>query len=176
MAQRHGGDGGISQFPEGRMTPRSADGRRLHRAPCPCGRFLHQQEPWSAYAPAPVFQVARHALKTQPVNRDLDAGLVGSRGFRFFEKAPGVPEANRGTSGTEQSGLAMNELGKLLVMVGLLLTAVGVLLWTGWDRGWLGRLPGDIHYTRGNFSFHFPIVTCLLLSAVLTLLLWLFRK
>ncbi|WP_240893994.1 DUF2905 domain-containing protein [Limisphaera ngatamarikiensis] len=71
---------------------------------------------------------------------------------------------------------AMKELGKLLVMAGLMLAVVGVLLWTGWGRGWLGRLPGDIHYTRGNFSLHFPIVTCLLLSLVLTMLLWLFRR
>ena len=70
----------------------------------------------------------------------------------------------------------MNELGKLLVFLGLLLAAVGALLWSGFGRGWLGRLPGDIHYTRENFSFYFPIVTCLLLSALLTLLLWLFRK
>ncbi|NGO40282.1 DUF2905 domain-containing protein [Limisphaera ngatamarikiensis] len=70
----------------------------------------------------------------------------------------------------------MKELGKLLVMAGLMLAVVGVLLWTGWGRGWLGRLPGDIHYTRGNFSLHFPIVTCLLLSLVLTMLLWLFRR
>jgi ribose/xylose/arabinose/galactoside ABC-type transport system permease subunit len=71
---------------------------------------------------------------------------------------------------------AMKELGKLLLMAGLMLAVVGVLLWTGWGRGWPGRLPGDIHYTRGNFSFHFPIVTCLLLSLVLTMLLWLFRR
>ncbi|MGA4644778.1 DUF2905 domain-containing protein [Limisphaera sp. 4302-co] len=70
----------------------------------------------------------------------------------------------------------MKEFGKLLVIMGLVLAAVGVLMWTGWGRGWLGRLPGDIHYTRGNFSFHFPIVTCLLLSLVLTLLMWLFRR
>ena len=70
----------------------------------------------------------------------------------------------------------MNELGKLLVIVGLLIAAVGVLLWTGIGKGWLGRLPGDIHYTKGNFSFHFPIVTCLLVSAVLTLILWLFKR
>lgn len=70
----------------------------------------------------------------------------------------------------------MKEFGKLLVVTGLMLAAVGVLMWTGWGRGWLGRLPGDIHYTRGNFSFHFPIVTCLLLSLVLTLLMWLFRR
>jgi len=70
----------------------------------------------------------------------------------------------------------MNEMGKLLVVAGLLLAAVGALLWSGYGRGWLGRLPGDIHYSRGHFSFYFPIVTCLLVSAILTLLLWLFRK
>jgi len=70
----------------------------------------------------------------------------------------------------------MHEMGKLLVVVGLVLVAVGVLLWSGLGRGWLGRLPGDVHYARGNFSFYFPVVTCLLLSVVLTLLLWLFRR
>jgi uncharacterized protein HemY len=70
----------------------------------------------------------------------------------------------------------MNEMGKYLVIVGLLIAAVGVLLWSGVGKGWLGRLPGDLNYTRGNFSFHFPIVTCLIVSVVLTLLLWLFRK
>jgi len=72
--------------------------------------------------------------------------------------------------------IMMKEFGKLLVITGLVLAAVGVLMWTGWGRGWLGRLPGDIHYTRGNFSFHFPIVTCLLLSLVLTLVMWWFRR
>ena len=70
----------------------------------------------------------------------------------------------------------MNEIGKSLVIAGLAIAAVGALLWSGLGRGWLGRLPGDIHYHRGSFSFHFPIVTCLILSALLTLLLWLFRK
>jgi len=70
----------------------------------------------------------------------------------------------------------MTDLGKLLVVVGLVLAIVGALLWSGLGKGWLGRLPGDIHYTKGNFSFHFPIVTCLLLSLVLTVLLRLFRK
>ena len=63
-----------------------------------------------------------------------------------------------------------------MVIAGLLIAAVGVVLWTGVGRGWFGRLPGDIHYTRDNFSFHFPIVTCLLISMVLSLILWLFRK
>lgn len=70
----------------------------------------------------------------------------------------------------------MNELGKFLVVAGILLALVGALLWSGIGKGWLGRLPGDIHYTRGNFSFHFPLVTCLLVSALLTFLLWVLRK
>ena len=70
----------------------------------------------------------------------------------------------------------MNDLGKLLVIVGLVITVIGALLWSGVGKGWLGRLPGDVNYSKGDFSFHFPIVTCLLVSIVLTLLLWLFRR
>jgi uncharacterized protein YybS (DUF2232 family) len=70
----------------------------------------------------------------------------------------------------------VNEIGKLLVIVGISIAIVGALLWSGIGKNWLGRLPGDINYTKENFSFHFPIVTCLVLSAILTLLLWLFRK
>jgi len=70
----------------------------------------------------------------------------------------------------------MNELGKFLVVAGVVLAVIGGLLWSGVGKGWLGRLPGDIHYTRDNFSFHFPLVTCLLLSAIVTLVLWLLRK
>jgi hypothetical protein len=70
----------------------------------------------------------------------------------------------------------MSELGKLLMIAGLLLACVGALLWSGAGRGWLGRLPGDIHFGRGNFSFHFPVVTCLLLSLLLTLILRLLKK
>ncbi len=70
----------------------------------------------------------------------------------------------------------MNGLGKFLVAAGALLIVIGLLLWSGFGRNWLGRLPGDIHYTKGNFSFYFPVVTCVLLSLFLTLILWLFRK
>ncbi|HLP78075.1 MAG TPA: DUF2905 domain-containing protein [Candidatus Paceibacterota bacterium] len=70
----------------------------------------------------------------------------------------------------------MNDLGKFLVIAGLIIAGAGALLWMGFGKGWLGRLPGDIHFAHGNFSFHFPIVTCLLVSLVLTFFLWLFRK
>jgi hypothetical protein len=69
----------------------------------------------------------------------------------------------------------MNEIGKVLVVVGIALAVIGVLLWAGFGK-WLGHLPGDIHYARGNSSFHFPIVTCLVISAILSLLFWLFRR
>ncbi len=70
----------------------------------------------------------------------------------------------------------MNDFGKFLVIAGLLITAIGALLWSDFGKGWLGRLPGDVHYSKGDFSFHFPIVTCLVISMILTLLTWLFRK
>lgn len=70
----------------------------------------------------------------------------------------------------------MPELGKILVVAGIVIALAGVLLWSGAGRGWFGELPGDISYSRGNFSFHFPIVTCLLISLILTVLLWLFRR
>jgi len=70
----------------------------------------------------------------------------------------------------------MNDLGKLLVVAGIVLVIAGAIIWSGVGRSWLGRLPGDVHYQRGNFSFYFPFVTCILLSIVLTILLRIFRK
>jgi hypothetical protein len=70
----------------------------------------------------------------------------------------------------------MNDAGKMLVIAGLVIVAIGIVVWTGVGRSWFGRVPGDVHYTRGNFSFHFPLVTCLLISVLLTFLLWVFRR
>lgn len=70
----------------------------------------------------------------------------------------------------------MSDIGKFLMLAGLAMAIIGALLWSGFGKNWLGRLPGDIHYSKGDFHFAFPIVTCLILSAVLTLVLCLFRK
>jgi hypothetical protein len=70
----------------------------------------------------------------------------------------------------------MNDLGKVIFIFGMVIAVIGLLLWTGVGKGWFGKLPGDINYSRDNFSFHFPLVTCLIISAVLTLILWLMRK
>lgn len=64
---------------------------------------------------------------------------------------------------------------KLLILSGLLLIAIG-LAWPWLRRLPLGRLPGDIHLVREGFSFSFPIVTCLVVSIVVSLLLWFFRR
>jgi hypothetical protein len=70
----------------------------------------------------------------------------------------------------------MESLGKILVIAGISLAVVGVLLWSGLGKSWLGRLPGDIHVERGNWGFYFPIVTCLVISIILTVLLNIFRR
>ena len=69
----------------------------------------------------------------------------------------------------------MRDLGRLLILFGAILLAAGVLLTFAGKLG-LGKLPGDIVYRRGNFSFYFPLMTSILLSVVLSLLLWLFRR
>ena len=53
---------------------------------------------------------------------------------------------------------------------------VGIALWSGVKAGWLGHLPGDIRIERGNTAFYFPIVTCIIVSIVLTLLMSFFRR
>jgi hypothetical protein len=65
-----------------------------------------------------------------------------------------------------------SDVGKALVALGLLIALAGVVLMLVGRVPWLGRLPGDIHFQRGNFSFYFPLATSLLLSVVLTLLLY----
>jgi membrane protein implicated in regulation of membrane protease activity len=70
----------------------------------------------------------------------------------------------------------MPDLGKLLIIIGGLVVIVGLFLTLGLRIPYLGKLPGDISVDRGNVHFYFPIVTCLLLSLVLTLLLNVFFR
>ena len=70
----------------------------------------------------------------------------------------------------------MRELGKLLAVFGGVITVLGLALWAGFGAGWLGRLPGDIRIERGNSTFYFPLVTCIIISIVLSLMVSLFRR
>ena len=67
------------------------------------------------------------------------------------------------------------DFGRLLVVLGLVLVVAG-FLWSYLGRIGFGRLPGDIVIERDGFHLYIPITTCLLVSAVLTLGIWLFRK
>jgi hypothetical protein len=71
---------------------------------------------------------------------------------------------------------AVRELGKFVVVIGVIITLVGLLMWSGFAPKWLGRLPGDIRIEREHSAFYFPIVTCIILSIVLSLLLSIFRR
>jgi hypothetical protein len=84
--------------------------------------------------------------------------------------------------GAEEDG--MGDLGRLLLTLGVVLALCGLAL-IFWDRlplgAWLakfplGRLPGDISIRRENFSFSFPIVTCLIISVLVSLIMALFRR
>jgi hypothetical protein len=74
----------------------------------------------------------------------------------------------------------MTQLGRMLVMLGVMLVLVGGLLWLAGGLGgrvpFLGRLPGDIHIQRGNWSFYFPLTTSIVLSILLTLVLALLTR
>jgi len=68
----------------------------------------------------------------------------------------------------------MRELGKFVVITGVITTLVGLVMWSGFAPKWLGRLPGDIRIEREHSAFYFPIITCVILSIVLSLLLSIF--
>jgi len=70
----------------------------------------------------------------------------------------------------------MTNPGKLLIILGLTLAAAGLLLTFAGRIPLIGKLPGDLRIERENFTFYFPLGTCLLLSLLLSLIFWLFRR
>lgn len=70
----------------------------------------------------------------------------------------------------------MPEFGKTLIYIGILLVVVGVIFWFGAKLPWLGRLPGDLIIERGGSTFYFPLTTCILISVIISLVLYFFRR
>jgi hypothetical protein len=70
----------------------------------------------------------------------------------------------------------MSDLGRLLIVIGLIMVIVGAAFLLVPKLPWLGRLPGDISFKRGNISFYFPLGTCILVSVILTLIMYWFRR
>lgn len=71
----------------------------------------------------------------------------------------------------------MQYYGKILFIVGCIVAAAGLILWfAGHKLNWLGKLPGDISIERENFKFYMPLTTMILLSVVVSFLIWVFKK
>ena len=71
----------------------------------------------------------------------------------------------------------MKGMGKVLIVAGIVLLVLGVIIhFSGNIFSWFGNLPGDIKVEKPGFKFYFPIVSFLLLSALLNVLIWLFQK
>lgn len=70
----------------------------------------------------------------------------------------------------------MPSFGKSLIILGLIIAAIGVLITLVGRIPWLGRLPGDIYVKRENFTFYFPLATSIIVSIILSFILWLFRR
>jgi len=70
----------------------------------------------------------------------------------------------------------MSDLGKSLLILGCLIAAAGLLLMLSGKLPWLGKLPGDIYVKKENFSVFFPITTCIIVSLIISFILWLIRK
>ena len=72
--------------------------------------------------------------------------------------------------------LGFSDLGKVLIVLGAVIAGIGVLLMVGDKIPWIGKLPGDIIIRKEKFTFYFPIITCVILSILLTLIFSLFRR
>jgi hypothetical protein len=69
----------------------------------------------------------------------------------------------------------MNNPGKMIIVLGIILTVLGIIVSVGSKFG-LGKLPGDIYFKKGNFTFYSPLMTTFILSIVLTIILNLFFR
>ena len=70
----------------------------------------------------------------------------------------------------------LGALGKMLILLGVFIILIGLFLLLGDRIPWIGKLPGDIIIRKEKFSFYFPITTSIIISVLLTLFFWIFRK
>ncbi len=70
----------------------------------------------------------------------------------------------------------MAALGKTLILLGIVIILIGLGLLFAQKIPYIGRLPGDIYVKKENFTFYFPLGTCIVISVILSFIFWLFRK
>ncbi|MDP6432749.1 MAG: DUF2905 domain-containing protein [Candidatus Scalindua sp.] len=68
------------------------------------------------------------------------------------------------------------DIGKIIIFIGLLLVVIGFVWMVGNKLPFIGKLPGDIAIERKNYSFYFPVTTCIIISIILSFILWFFNK
>lgn len=68
------------------------------------------------------------------------------------------------------------DIGKIIIFIGLLLVVIGLVCMVGSKLPFIGKLPGDIVFERKNYSFYFPVTTCIIISIILSFVFWLFNK
>ena len=68
------------------------------------------------------------------------------------------------------------DIGKIIIFIGLLLVVIGFVWMVGNKLPFIGKLPGDIAIEKKNYSFYFPVTTCIIISIILSFLLWFFNK
>ena len=67
-------------------------------------------------------------------------------------------------------------MGRILIVIGLVIAGMGLVISFAGKIPWLGRLPGDFFFRGKNFSFYFPLTTSILISVILTLILWFINR
>jgi hypothetical protein len=71
----------------------------------------------------------------------------------------------------------MTHIGKILIIVGIILVIAGVIIYFAGNRlNWIGHLPGDIRIEKENVRFYFPVTTMIILSIVVSIIIWIIRK
>jgi len=68
-------------------------------------------------------------------------------------------------------------MGKVIIYIGIILVIIGIIVsYTSFNLNWFGKLPGDIRINKPNFSFYMPITSMIVLSVVVSILIWIYRK
>jgi len=68
------------------------------------------------------------------------------------------------------------DIGKIIIFIGLLLVLIGFIFMLGSKLPFIGKLPGDLAIERKNYSFYFPVTTCIIISVILSFILWFFNR
>jgi len=70
----------------------------------------------------------------------------------------------------------VGDIGRIIIFIGLLVVVIGFVFVLGSKLPFIGKLPGDIAIEKRNYSFHFPVTTCIIISIILSFVLWFLNK